>query len=111
MVIVTRYDEPRPHVLSAPPSGEVVSWAVIAPEHTSSRSVEVILAIGSTIYVTDAAECEDRGLEAGPFRHIGVSPNGEFIALYTDDGKVWVISSDFQNRFSEYNSKVRSTLR
>jgi hypothetical protein len=111
VVTVTRYDEPRPQVLSAPPSGEVVSWAVVAPEHTSSRSVEVILAIGRTIYVTDAAECEDRQLEAGPFRHIGVSPNGKFIALYTDDSKVWVISSDFQDRFSEYNSKVRTPPR
>lgn len=111
VVTVTRYDEPRPQILSAPPSGEVVSWAVIAPEHTSSRSVEVILAIGRTIYVTDAAECEDRQLEAGPFRHIGVSPNGKFIALYTDDSKVWVISSDFQDRFSEYNSKVRTPPR
>jgi hypothetical protein len=111
VVTVTRYDEPRPQVLAAPPPGEVVSWAVIAPEHTSSRSVEVILAIDKTIYVTDAAECEDRQLEAGPFRHIGVSPNGKFIALYTDDGKVWVISSDFQDRFSEYNSKVRTPPR
>jgi hypothetical protein len=111
VVTVTRYDEPRPQVLAAPPPGEVVSWAVIAPEHTSSRSVEVILAIGKTIYVTDAAECEDRQLEAGPFRHIGVSPNGKFIALYTDDGKVWVISSDFQDRFSEYNSKVKTPPR
>lgn len=111
VVAVTRYDEPRPLVLSSPPSGEVVSWAVIAPEHTSSRSVEVILAIDKTIYVTDAAECEDRQLEAGPFRHIGVSPNGKFIALYTDDGKVWVISSDFQDRFSEYNSKVKTPPR
>jgi len=108
VVTVTRYDEPRPQVLAAPPPGEVVSWAVIAPEHTSSRSVEVILAIDKTIYVTDAVECEDRQLEAGPFRHIGVSPNGKFIALYTDDGKVWVISSDFQDRFSEYNSKVKT---
>ena len=111
VVTVTRYDEPRPQVLAAPPPGEVVSWAVIAPEHTSSRSVEVILAIDKTIYVTDAAECEDRQLEAGPFRHIGVSPNGKFIALYTDDGKVWVISSDFQDRFSEYNSKVKTPPR
>lgn len=111
VVVVTRYDEPRPHTLAAPPQGDVVSWAVIPPEYTSSRSVEVILAIGKTIYVTDAAECEDRQLEAGPFRHIGISPNGKFIALYTDDGKVWVISSDFQDRFSEYDSKVKTPPR
>ncbi|KAK3113378.1 Vacuolar protein sorting-associated protein 16 [Teratosphaeriaceae sp. CCFEE 6253] len=107
LVVVTRYEEPRPQLLASAPAGEVMSWTVIPPEHTSSRSVEVLLAIGKTVYV-DAAECEDRGLEAGPFRHIGVSPNGKFIALYTEDSKVWVISSDFQDRLSEYESKVKT---
>ena len=108
LVAVTRYEEPRPQVLASAPSGEVISWNVIPPEYTSSRSIEVLLAIDKTVYVVDAAECEDRGLQAGPFRHISVSPNGKFIALYTDDGKVWVISSDFQDRFSEYESKVKT---
>lgn len=108
LVAVTRYDEPRPQALASAPLGEVISWAIIPPEHTSSRSVEVLLALNQTVCVVDAAECEDRGLEAGPFRHIGVSPNGRFIALYTDASKVWVISSDFQERFSEYESKVRT---
>lgn len=111
VVAVTRYDEPRPQLLASAPSGEVISWTVIPPEYTSSRSVEVLLAINETVYVLDAVECEDRGLQAGPFRHIAVSPNGKFIALYTDDSKVWVISSDFQDRFSEYESKVKTTPR
>lgn len=108
VVVVTRYDEPRPQLLASAPPGDVMSWTVIPPEHTSSRSVEVLLAIGQTVYVVDAVECEDRGLQAGPFKHISVSPNGKFIALYTEDGKVWVISSDFQNRLSEYESKART---
>ncbi|KAK3653986.1 Vacuolar protein sorting-associated protein 16 [Elasticomyces elasticus] len=108
VIAVTRYEEPRPQLLASAPPGEVVSWTVIPPEYTSSRSVEVLLAIGKTVYVVDAAECEDRSLEAGPFRHINVSPNGKFIALYTEDSKVWVISSDFQDRFSEYESKVKT---
>ncbi|KAK5167664.1 Vacuolar protein sorting-associated protein 16 [Saxophila tyrrhenica] len=107
-VAVTRYDEPRPQALASAPPGEVISWAVVPPEYTSSRSVEVLLAVGRTVHVVDAAESEDRGLQAGPFRHIAVSPNGKFIALYTDDGKVWVISSDFQERFSEYDSRVKT---
>jgi len=108
LVAVTRYEEPRPQLLAPAPAGEVVSWAVIPPELTSSRSVEVLLAIDKTVYVVDAAECEDRGLEEGPFRHINVSPNGQFIALYTDEGKVWVISSDFQTPYSEYQSKAKT---
>lgn len=108
---VTRYDEPRPQLLAQAPPGEVISWTVISPEYTSSRSVEVLVAIDKTVYVVDAAECEDRGLEAGPFRHTAISPNGKFIALYTDDGKVWVISSDFQKRYSEYESRVKTPPR
>lgn len=56
----------------------------------------------------DASAAEDRMLKNGPFRHLGVSPNGQAVALYTPDGKVWVVSSDFQNRISEYDSKVRT---
>lgn len=108
LVAVTRYEEPRPQLLAAPPPGDVLSWTVVPPEYTSSRSVEVLLAVGKTVYVVDAAESEDRGLQAGPFHHINISPNGKFIALYTDDGKVWVISSDFQDPLSEYDSKVKT---
>ena len=110
-VAVTRYEDPRPLGLASAPLGEVISWAVVPPEYTSSRAVEVLVAVGESVFVVDAAECEDRGLQAGPFRHISVSPNGKFIALYTDDGKVWVISADFQDRLSEYESRVKTPPR
>ena len=86
----------------------VSSWAIIPPTEALSRSVEVLLAIGPTIYTVDASEAEDRGLDKGPFQHISVSPNGRFVALYTSDGKVWVVSSDFQNRLSEYETKAKT---
>jgi hypothetical protein len=60
-----------------------------------------------TIYLVDATEAEDRGLDKGPFHHISVSPNGKSMALYTD-GKVWIISTDFQQRLGEYDSKVKT---
>lgn len=68
----------------------------------------MLLSIGRTLFVVDASEAEDRGLDRGPFQHISVSPNGRFVALYTEDGKVWVVSSDFQNRLSEYNTRART---
>lgn len=107
LVEVSRYDEPRPKLLASPPDDHVASWTLIPPADSLSRSVEVLLAIGPTIYVVDASEAEDRGLDKGPFQHISVSPNGRFVALYTGDGKVWVVSSDFQNRLSEYDSKSK----
>lgn len=108
LVAVTRYDEPRPQALASAPAGQVLSWTVLPPEYASSRSVEVLLAVDKTVYVVDAADCEDRGLQAGPFKHISISPNGQFIALYTEDGKIWVITSDFQESRSEYDSNVKT---
>ena len=106
---MTQYIDPRPRLLAIPPEGETVhSWSLIPPAYTLSRSVEVLLAIGQTIYVVDTSESEDRILQNGPFKHVSVSPNGRFVALYTDDSKVWVISSDFQNKLSEYESKAKT---
>ena len=81
---------------------------MITPENTLSRSVEVLLSIDSTIYVIDATESEDRMLQNGPFTLVNVSPNGKFAALYTEDGKLWVVSSDFQQKLSEYDSKSKT---
>ena len=108
LVSVNRYDEPRPKLLAAPPEEAIASWALISPADSLSRSVEVLVSVGKTLYVVDASEAEDRGLDRGPFQHIIVSPNGKFIALYTEDGKVWVVSSDFQSRLSEYDTKART---
>jgi len=109
LIAVSSFDEPRPRLLAPAPEGEVHSWSIIPPAYTLSRSVEVLLAIDKTIYVVDVAEAEDRGLSDGPFKHVSVSPNGRFAALFTEDGKVWVVGSDFQNKYSEYNSKAKTT--
>ncbi|KAL8722973.1 MAG: hypothetical protein Q9225_000666 [Loekoesia sp. 1 TL-2023] len=108
LVAVTYHGEPRPKLLAAPPGDEVHSWAVIPPAYTLSRSVEVLVAIGQTIYVVDSSEAEDRVLPNGPFKHISVSPNGLYVTLYTEDGMVWVITSDFQNKIGEYESKAKT---
>lgn len=107
LVTVTSYDEPRPKLLASPPEGEVHSWAIIPPNYTLSRSVEVLLSIGQTVYVVDATECEDRFLDIGPFTQMSVSPNGKFAALYTETGHAHVITSDFQTRLSEHDSKSK----
>jgi hypothetical protein len=108
LVSVSRYEEPRPKLLASPPDGEVHSWTIIPPAYTLSRSIEVLLSIGQTIHVADAAESEDQFLDIGPFTHINVSPNGKYVALYTETGTAYVITSDFQNRLSEHNSKSRT---
>ena len=109
LISVTSYDEPRPKLLAAAPEGEVHAWAIISPAFTLSRSVEVLLSIGRTIYVVDGTDCEDRFLDIGPFSHISVSPNGKFAALFAVDGKAHVITADFQSRLSGHDSKSQVT--
>jgi hypothetical protein len=108
LISVPQYEEPRPKLLASAPEGEVHSWTLIPPAYTLSRSVEVLLAINETIHVVDAMESEDRMLDIGPFTHISVSPNGKFVALYTGEGIAHVITSDFQNRLSEHDSKAKT---
>ncbi|KUI54396.1 hypothetical protein VP1G_01813 [Cytospora mali] len=107
LISVSSYDEPRPKSLASAPEGDVHSWTIIPPTFTLSRSVEALLSIGQTVYVVDATEVEDRFLDLGPFSHISVSSNGKFAALYTETGRVHVITSDFHNRLTEYASKSR----
>lgn len=108
LIAISHYNEPRPKLLAIPPEDLVHSWTVIPPAYTLSRSVEVLLAIGQTIYVVDSTDAEDRVLPNGPFKHVSVSPNGLYVTLYTEDGKVWVITSDFQNKIGEYESKAKT---
>lgn len=108
LISVSGYEEPRPKLLAAPPEGDVHAWTIIPPAFTLSRSVEVLLSIGQTIHVVDVTESEDRFLDIGPFTHIAISPNGKFAALYTETGKAYVITSDFQNRLSEHDSRSKT---
>lgn len=108
LIAVSKYDEPRPKLLAPSPEGEVSSWSLIPPAYTLSRSVEVLLAVDKTVYLIDPTEAEDKVLQNGPFKHVSVSPTGRFVALFTGEGKVWVVSSDFQSKFSEYDPKVRT---
>lgn len=108
LVAVADYKDPHPKILAQPPSDEVIAWCLVPPAFSLSRSVEVLLAINQTINVVDVSDSEDRMLQNGPFRHIAVSPNGKFVSLYTDDAKVWVISADFQEKLSEYSTRVKS---
>lgn len=107
-VCVSSYVEPRPSVLATPPSGEIYAWSIMAPEHTLSRSVEVLANIGSTVFAIDATECEDRYVDFGALSHISVSPDGVHVNLYSIDGKAHVISSDFQDQIMQHDSNSQT---
>ncbi|KAI9890737.1 MAG: hypothetical protein M1814_003667 [Vezdaea aestivalis] len=110
LISVSNYSEPRPTLLATPPKGEVRSWTIIPPANTMSRSVEVLLSIDSTVHVVDPTESEDRMLQNGPFSHIAVSSNGDYTALHAEDGKLWIIRSDFQEKLGEYDPKIKTPV-
>lgn len=109
LIVVSKYDEPRPHPLAPSPEGEVSSWALIPPAYTLSRSVEVLLAVDKTLFLVDSTEAEDKILQNGPFKHISVSPDGLLVALFTAEGKLWIVGDDFQSKTSEYDSQSRDS--
>lgn len=86
--------------LSQPPR----SWAVIPPDLTISRHVEVLLSVDSSIYSVDNLESIDQQLSRGPFTFLAPSPNGKSLALLTYSGLLWVVSADFQRSLAEFNT-------
>ncbi|KAG0268380.1 hypothetical protein DFQ27_006874 [Actinomortierella ambigua] len=108
LVAVTNFDEPRPLFLADTGINEPpYSWTVIPPKFTLSGHVDVLLACNETILVVDAAEVRDERLNQGPFTKMSVSPDGNLLALFTEDGKLWVVSTDFSRSLSEFSTKSR----
>lgn len=108
LISVTNFDEPQPRGMAELKLDETLhSWTVVPPQFTLSRHVEVLIATGSTILVVDSKEVTDQHLSQGPFTKMVVSPNGKFLALFTSDGKLWVVSTDFQKNLSEYSTKSK----
>ncbi|KAJ3129946.1 hypothetical protein HK098_007212 [Nowakowskiella sp. JEL0407] len=113
LVAITDFEEPRPKYLSDPGLMQAPhSWTIIPPQFTLSRHVEVLLAVNNTILVTDASSVQDQVqtffivpmLTQGPFTRISVAPNGRVLALFTTDGRLWVVSSDFQKNLAEFST-------
>ncbi|KAG2117327.1 Vps16, C-terminal region-domain-containing protein [Suillus discolor] len=87
----------RPLALANPGISEPPhSWAVIPPDQSISRHVEVLLSVDATILTVDNLESADQRVARGPFLHVSPSPNGKFLALLTFSGLLWVVSTDFQ---------------
>eukprot|EP00003_Mantamonas_plastica_P023305 TRINITY_DN416_c0_g1_i1.p1 TRINITY_DN416_c0_g1~~TRINITY_DN416_c0_g1_i1.p1 ORF type:complete len:831 (-),score=270.28 TRINITY_DN416_c0_g1_i1:30-2522(-) len=107
LYLVENFDEPRvkamadPGLVSTP-----VCMAVIEPQFTGTSNVEVLLATQEgSIIVVDTDEAKDMEMTQGPFKRLSVSPTGKMLACFTSTGKLWVISSDFSQNYSEFATK------
>ncbi|CAG8511137.1 12226_t:CDS:10 [Acaulospora morrowiae] len=110
LIALTNFDEIRPLMMADPGLNDPPhSWTVIPPQYTLSRHVEVLLATGSTILTVDAKESQEQPFNQGPFTKMAVSPNGAFLALFTNDGKLLVVSTDFQKIFTEFPTNSQAS--
>ncbi|KXS16595.1 hypothetical protein M427DRAFT_110909 [Gonapodya prolifera JEL478] len=115
-IAVTDLASPRPRVLPSIPSPQTPStiapphaWMVIPPHLSPSRTVEVLIAVASTLYLIDPASAADQLLsQHGPFLSLAVSANGKFLALYTKDNKIWVVSTDFSKNMCLWETGMDS---
>lgn len=108
-VSVSKYDDPNPRPLASTAGyadKSIHSWAIVPPFYQLGQHVEVLISIDNTVLVLDTNEARDKYLEEGPFSHMSVSPNGDFIALFTVTGYLWVITSDFHRKVSDLKTDL-----
>lgn len=88
--------------LSEPPH----AWAIIPPDQSISRHVEVLLSVDTTILAVDNLENIDQRVARGPFLRVSPSPNGKLLALLSSSGLLWVVSTDFQRSLAEFDTQT-----
>ena len=86
-----------------PDAGPIHCLAVSEPLVSVSGQLEVILAVGRTLFVVDGAGAVDQGLDRGPFRLLSLCPNGQLIAAHTSAGSLLVMSADFQEFVTDFH--------
>ncbi|KAF6254839.1 vacuolar protein sorting-associated protein 16 [Scenedesmus sp. NREL 46B-D3] len=84
-------------------AGKVVFYTV-----SGARSPkQVLVAVRETVWVVDDHGATDQPLPAGcgGVAAMAVAPNGAFVALACNDGRLRVMTSDFSQQLSEFDSR------
>jgi vacuolar protein sorting-associated protein 16 len=95
-ICISNLNEPRPKqmadpLLTAAPN----SWDIMPSDQGNSGYLEVFCAAKNSILIIDQANAVDQKM-LGEFQQMSLSPNGKFIALFTKDARLLVVSTDFQ---------------
>uniref|UniRef100_A0A803MTD0 Protein VACUOLELESS1 n=1 Tax=Chenopodium quinoa TaxID=63459 RepID=A0A803MTD0_CHEQI len=77
--------------------------AVIDPKYTMSGNVEVLLGVGDHVLLVDEDGVQQLGVGVGPLQKMVVSRDGKYLASFTHDGRLLVITSDFASIIFEYS--------
>lgn len=76
--------------------------AVIEPQYTMSGNVEVLLGVGDYVMIVEEDGVQQLGSGLGPLQKMVVSRNGKYLASFTHDGRLLVLSSDLSDIIFEY---------
>eukprot|EP00198_Chlamydomonas_reinhardtii_P010037 XP_001699374.1 VPS16-like protein [Chlamydomonas reinhardtii] len=83
--------------------------AVLDPRHTLSTRVEVLAVVGGVLWQLDEVSATDHHpaalRSAGGADHISVSPDGAFVAMYTQDHRLVVLASDLTKQLTEFEMR------
>ncbi|KAK6157102.1 hypothetical protein DH2020_011350 [Rehmannia glutinosa] len=76
--------------------------AVIEPQYTKSGDVEVLLGVGDHVLLVEEDGVQHLAEGIGPLQKMVVSRKGEFVASFTHDGRLLVMSTDFADVIIDY---------
>lgn len=79
---------------------------VIEPQYTLSGHLEVLLAVGSAVLMVDRDTVQDQMVSIGPIQKMTLSSNGTFLACFTHEGRLLVVTTDFAKTLSEFTTEV-----
>eukprot|EP00911_Craspedida_sp_UC1_P002587 UC1_evm5s1915 len=86
-------------------AGGVTAFTILS----NDRGVEVLVAANEKLFVIDANDAWPVLSDAQLITYVSltVSPNGRLVAMFTSDGKISVVSSDFQANKMEFDFETR----
>jgi hypothetical protein len=84
------------------------SWDVLPAIHSLSGHLEIFCAINGTVYIIDQMKAQNQQIELGDFLRMSISPNGKFLALFSDDGMFSVVSTNFQENLANFKTNSES---
>ena len=112
VVCATNLEEPRPIRLAdlPPEAGEPRCMAVVEPPPFASgegaaADLVVLLAAGDSLWSITASGAADRGRRFGRVTQLAVAPNGLFVAAFSEDGHVRVVSADFAQTLTDFATR------
>lgn len=101
------FANPQPCKLADPNLEEFpLCMAVIEPQYTMSGNVEVLVGVADHVLLVEEDGIQQVGDGIGPVQKMVVSRNGKLLALFTHDGRLLVVSTDFSKIIFEYNCEV-----